>query len=129
MSEFGLADYVLACCSVVTMCGGVAVSAVYLYLGFTRMDEILGCVKRCEIVERNKFYFYMGGLGRLIMVGMVAGFLAYPKFLVKKGAMDARDIESFPELLGRRLVILFNVHLVLFVSFVVELIALKVIRS
>ncbi|WP_063430217.1 hypothetical protein [Pseudomonas chlororaphis] len=128
MSKFGAAEYVLASCCLVTLSGGVIISGVFFYWGCTRMDEILGYVKNCKIIMGNRFYLYMGAWGRMAMVGMVAGSLAYPGYHIRKGLMDVDDINNFPEPFKRRLIKLFNIQLVFVVCFIVEFIILKLIR-
>ncbi|MEW7858936.1 hypothetical protein AB2M95_23750 [Pseudomonas chlororaphis] len=129
MSQFGVAEYALAVCGVVTLSGGAIISGVFFYWGCKRMDEILGYVKNCKIIMNNRFYLYMGACGRMAMIGMVAGSLAYPGYYIRKGLMDIEDIRNFPESLKRRLIKLFNMQLVFAACFIVEFIILKLIRS
>ncbi|AMS17678.1 hypothetical protein A3218_26550 [Pseudomonas chlororaphis] len=128
MSQFGVAEYALAFCGVVTLSGGAIISGVFFYWGCKRMDEILGYVKNCKIIMNNRFYLYMGAWGRMAMIGMVAGSLAYPGYYIRKGMMDIEDIRNFPEPLKRRLIKLFNIQLVFAACFIVEFIILKLIR-
>ncbi|MBP5076748.1 hypothetical protein HUS84_22735 [Pseudomonas chlororaphis] len=128
MSKLGVVEYVLASCGVVTLSGGIIISGVFFYWGCTRMDEILGYVKNCKAVINNRFYLYMGAWGRMAMVGMIAGSLAYPNYHVRKGLMDADDVNNFPKPFKKKLVVLFNMQLVLLFCFMVELIVLKLIR-
>lgn len=62
------------------------------------------------------------------MIGMISGALAYSNYQIRKGMMDAGDVDNFPEPLKRRLIAMFNMQLVFLVCLIVEFIVLKLIR-
>lgn len=95
-------DFFAVLCAL-TFLGIFSMAGIYLYWGYTRMEEILGHVKNCKVITGSRFYLHMGPWGRLVMVGMVAGFLARPTSYIKKGILDANEIDTFPQPLKRRL--------------------------
>ncbi|AUG01974.1 hypothetical protein CXQ81_15645 [Pseudomonas sp. 09C 129] len=129
MSKLSTAEYVLTFLGVATFLGGGITAGVYFYLSCTRMDEILGYVKNCKVVNNQRYYLYMGAWGRFLMIGMISGALAYSNYQIRKGMMDAGDVDNFPEPLKRRLIAMFNMQLVFLVCLIVEFIVLKLIRS
>lgn len=60
MSKLSTAEYVLTFLGVATFLGGGITAGVYFYLSCTRMDEILGYVKNCKVVNNQRYYLYMG---------------------------------------------------------------------
>ncbi|AZD29363.1 hypothetical protein [Pseudomonas chlororaphis] len=128
MSKLSAAEYVLTSFGVVTFLGGGIVGGMYFYLSFTRLDEILGYVKNCKLVNNQRYYLYLGAWGRFLMIGMISGALAYSNYQIKKGLMDAGDVDNFPEPLKRRLIVMFNMQLVFLVCLIVEFIFIKLIR-
>jgi len=129
VSKLSTAEYVLTFLGVATFLGGGIVGGVYFYLSFTRMDEILGYVKNCKVVNNQRYYLYMGAWGRFLMVGMISGALAYSGYQIRKGLMDAGDVNNFPEPLKRRLIAMFNMQLVFLACLIIEFIFIKLIRS
>ncbi|WDG75584.1 hypothetical protein [Pseudomonas chlororaphis] len=129
MSKLSTAEYVLTFFGVATFLGGGITAGGYFYLSFTRMDEILGCVKKCKVVNNQRYYLYMGAWGRFLMVGMISGALAYSGYQIRKGLMDAGDVNNFPEPLKRRLIAMFNIQLVFLACLIIEFIFIKLIRS
>lgn len=102
---------------------------IYLYWGYTRMDEMLGYVKNCQMITGNRFYLHMGAWGRMMMVGVVAGYLACPGFFIRRGLLDADEISNFPQPLKRRLIVSHWIMGGLLVSLGLEYIAMTIIRS
>lgn len=99
--EWGYGFFILLCAT--TFVGVFLVAALYIYWGYFRIDEILGYLGNCKFVAGNTSYLYMGLWGRILMVGMVAGFLAFSKTYIERGGLDAGDIAGFPRALKRRL--------------------------
>ncbi|WDG78609.1 hypothetical protein PUP68_14855 [Pseudomonas chlororaphis] len=128
MSKLSTAEYVLTFLGVATFLGGGIVGGMYFYLSFTRIDEILGYVKNCKVVNNQRYYLYMGAWGRFLMVGMISGALAYSGYQIRKGLMDAGDVDNFPESLKRILIAMFNMQLVFLVCLIIEFIFIKLIR-
>jgi len=128
MSKLSTAEYVLTFLGVATFLGGGMTAGVYFYLACTRMDEILGYVKNCKIVNNQRYYLYMGAWGRFLMIGMISGALACSGYQIRKGLMDACDVSNFPEPLKRRLIALFRIQFVFLVCLMVEFILFKLIR-
>lgn len=128
MSKLSTAEYVLTFLGVATFLGGGITAGVYFYLSCTRMDEILGYVKNCKVVNNQRYYLYMGAWGRFLMIGMISGALAYSSYQIRKGLMDASDVSNFPEPLKRRLITLFRIQFVILVCLLVEYILFRLIR-
>lgn len=114
------AHIVLASVGALVFVGIFTIMGIYLYLGYTRMEEILSHVKNCKSITKSRFYLDLGPWGRLVMVGIVAGFLALPDLYIKNGSLDADDIKNFPEPLKRRLAlshyIVWGLGLCMFIS-------------
>ncbi|WJV25098.1 MULTISPECIES: hypothetical protein [Pseudomonas] len=113
----------------ITFLGMFTMIGVYIYWGYTRMDEMLGYVKNCQMITGNRFYLHMGAWGRMMMVGVVAGYLACPGFFIRRGLLDADEISNFPQPLKRRLIVSHWIMGGLLVSLGLEYIAMTIIRS
>ncbi|AVO58953.1 hypothetical protein [Pseudomonas chlororaphis] len=96
-------DFFVVLCAL-TFLGIFSVAGAYLYWGYTCMEEILDRFRSCTAMTGSRFYLQMGPWGRLVMVGMAAGFLAFPASYIKKGILDASEIDTFPQPLKRRLI-------------------------
>lgn len=129
MSKVGTADLVLVSFGGVTFLGMFIVMGVYLYWGYTRMDSILAGLKNCLLVNRYRFYLYMGPLGRLMMIGGVAGCFAFSRYLIRNGLLNSEDINDFPEPLKGRLILSHYIALGLIASLFIEAIAVKILRG
>lgn len=91
----------------------------FLYIGYKYLDVIVENLKNCIIVEQRKFLLRMGIWGRVVFVGSVAGFLAFPNYLTKKGALSAEDVNEFPRDLKKMLVALHHINwMVLLAAFI-----------
>ncbi|OLF52968.1 hypothetical protein [Pseudomonas chlororaphis] len=112
----------------ITFIGMFAMMGVYLYWGYTRIGEMLGYVKNCQMITGNRFYLHMGAWGRIMMVGVVAGYLAFPGFFIRRGLLDADEINNFPQPLKRRLIISHYLMGGLLVVLVIESVAVMLIR-
>ncbi|PNA73835.1 hypothetical protein C1Y33_26465, partial [Pseudomonas sp. FW305-76] len=72
---------------------------------------------------------YMGAWGRMMMVGVVAGYLACPGFFIRRGLLDADEINNFPQPLKRKLIISHWIMGGLLASLGLEYIAMTIIRN
>ncbi|AJO79679.1 hypothetical protein [Pseudomonas sp. MRSN 12121] len=122
------AHIVLGGCIGITFLGMFTMLGVYLYWGYTRMDEMLGHVRNCQMITGNRFYLSMGPWGRMMMVGVVAGYLACPGFFIRRGLLDADEINNFPQPLKRRLIISHYIMGGLLLSLLMESAAVTLIR-
>lgn len=86
---------------------------VFLYISRRYSTAILAHLQNCPAVDQRKFLLRMGIWGRIVFVGSVSSFLAFPKSLVQKGALCANDIENFPSTLKKTLVALHHVNWIL----------------
>lgn len=113
----------------VTFLGMFTLIGYYFYLGYTRMDSILEAVKNCSLINRYRFYLFMGPWGKMMMVAGVGNCLLFSNYLIKHGALDKGDIENFPEPLKGRLLMLQYIGWVLLASLFLEVIAVKILRG
>ena len=47
-----------------------------------------------------------GPWGRLLLIGGISGILTFPNFYLKRGELCPEDLEKFPALLKRKLVVM-----------------------
>jgi len=129
MSKLTTLEYVLASFCLITFIGTLIMIGVYLHWGNTKTEEIMNHVKNCKIINNNRFYLYMGAWGRMAMMGMISGFLAFPGYHLRKGMLDIDDINNFPELLKKKLIMSFYIGWGILISLALEVIAIKITRS
>ncbi|MCB2252943.1 hypothetical protein KTQ74_13630 [Pseudomonas chlororaphis] len=96
-------DFFVVLCAL-TFLGIFGMAGTYLYWGYARIEEVLKHLQNCKAITGSRFYLQMGPWGRLVMIGMVAGFLAFPASYIKKGILDANDIDAFPQPFKRKLI-------------------------
>lgn len=81
-----------------------------LYLYYTKMDEMLGYFKNSPSVTAP--LKHSGLMGKMRAVSNIASLLTFPG-LRKYSSVSEEDIDNFPPLLRRKLVILYRAMLVL----------------
>lgn len=89
---------------------------VFLYLGYTRMGEVLACLEGCYAVQQRKFLMYGGPWGRIMLMASIAGIVTFPGIYLKHGGVSKSDLDNFPFALKRKLVLLHVLSIVLLVS-------------
>ncbi|GLK89379.1 hypothetical protein [Pseudomonas turukhanskensis] len=77
-----------------------------LRIGYTQMDSMLAHLKNSSAVVALAPLKNGGPWGVLLLVGGISGFLTFPEFYIKRGTINAKDIEEFPAKLKRKLTIL-----------------------
>jgi hypothetical protein len=77
-----------------------------LRIGYTQMDTMLEHLKNSSAVKAMAFLRKIGPRGVLLLVGGISGFVTFPSFYIKRGTIDAKDIENFPAPLKHKLIIL-----------------------
>lgn len=78
-----------------------------------------------QIIFYSMIYKSMGVFGNIFLVTQMAGLLIWPKLGVRKGFLDARDVEGFPAHLLRLLKINMAFLVVSIVWFIVVYIVIK----
>lgn len=89
---------------------------VFLYLGYTRIGEMLACLENCYAIQQRRFFMYSGPWGRIILVASIAGVVTFPGVYLKHGGVSKSDLDNFPPALKRKLVILHILSVVLLVG-------------
>jgi hypothetical protein len=75
--------------------------ALWLYTSYTKMDEMLKHLSNCRAIQIRKPLIGKYPLGRLFMMGTIAGVLLTPKLYLKDGGADQDDIKNFPKVLKK----------------------------
>ncbi|MFY0732402.1 hypothetical protein [Pseudomonas sp. NFX15] len=93
------------------LCGLVIVglfiwNGVMLYIAYTKMDLMLDHCRKSVSIMGIASLGHAGPWGKLMLVGGISGFLTFPGFYLKRGCIDADDVNNFPESLRRQLVAL-----------------------
>lgn len=92
-------------CGLVIVCMFIWIG-VALYMAYTKMDVVLGCLKNSSSVMSMASLRHGGPWGKLLLVGGVSGFVTFPGFYLKRGSINAEDVNNFPAPLRRKLVAL-----------------------
>lgn len=92
-------------CGLVIVCMFIWIG-VALYMAYTKMDVMLGCLKNSSSVMSMASLRHGGPWGKLLLVGGVSGFITFPGFYLKRGSINAEDVNNFPAPLRRKLVAL-----------------------
>jgi hypothetical protein len=92
-------------CGLVIVCMFIWIG-VALYMAYTKMDVMLGCLKNSSSVMSMASLRHGGPWGKLLLVGGVSGFVTFPGFYLKRGSINAEDVNNFPAPLRRKLVAL-----------------------
>ncbi|MDI3357836.1 hypothetical protein MO767_26330 [Pseudomonas sp. UYIF39] len=92
-------------CGLVIVCMFIWIG-VALYMAYTKMDVMLGCLKNSSSVMSMASLRHGGPWGKLLLVGGVSGFITFPGFYLRRGSINAEDVNNFPAPLRRKLVAL-----------------------
>ena len=84
-----------------------------LRIGYTQMDLMLSHLRRSSAVTALASLRHGGPWGVLLLVGGIAGFVAFPNFYIKRGTIDADDINNFPDKLKIKLTRLYRIVILL----------------
>ncbi|MGH8386414.1 MAG: hypothetical protein ACRESJ_13105 [Pseudomonas sp.] len=102
---------------------------VALRMAYTKMDFMLGFLKNCSLITTLAQLRQGGPLGKLFLVGSIAGVVTFTDFYIKRGSVDADDLRNFPAQLKRRLIVLQWVGMSLFGSIVIFVALAEVIKA
>jgi hypothetical protein len=94
-----------------SLCGLVIVGlfiwiGVALYMAYTKMDVMLEHLRKSPSAMSITSLSQGGPWGKLLLIGGVSGFVTFPGFYLKRGSINAEDINNFPVPLRRQLVAL-----------------------
>ncbi|AZE17148.1 hypothetical protein C4K09_2687 [Pseudomonas chlororaphis subsp. aureofaciens] len=77
---------------------------VHLYWIRNHLNEALEHFKNSPIVNQQRGFLYFGTWGKMAVIGGIAGFLAHSGYFIKRGLLDADEVDSFPEPLKKKLI-------------------------
>lgn len=94
-----------------SLCGVVLIGlyiwiGITLYLGYTKGEEMSAYFKKSSSLITLHTNKHKGPLGKLQLVGGIAGVVTFPRFFIKRGIANAEDVESFPLSFRRKLIFL-----------------------
>ena len=78
------------------------------YYCYRKLDVVLGLLENCIEIETHKFLIEVGPWGRVYLLGRAAGLFIMPGFYLRRGTVDAGDLEKFPPRLKKQLVLLYG---------------------
>lgn len=107
------ADKIFLMVGLIGFGGGIVWIGIMLYLASTKMDEMLEHLKNSPTIITLASLRHTGPWGKLMLIGGISGFLAFPRGYLKRGCISTEDIENFPEPLKRKLTRLHCIGLVL----------------
>ena len=106
-------DYILGYSLGIVILSLLIWNGMALRIGYTQMDLMLSHLKRSSAVTALASLRHGGPWGVLLLVGGIAGFVAFPDFYIKRGTIDADDINNFPAKLRTKLTRLYRVVILL----------------
>ena len=114
-----LADQVFLVLGLSIFGGAIFCISTSLYMAYTKMDFMLGCLKNCSIVRTHSPLKYGGPWGKLMLIGWIAGLFTFPEYYLKRGEASAEDLNNFPVDLRKKLVMLKMASFVLMAALVI----------
>lgn len=82
--------------------GGVMILGAFVWIGialhmaYTKMDELLGFLKNCSAVMARAPLRNGGPWGKLLLIGGISGIVTFPGFYLKRGELNADDLDRLP---------------------------------
>lgn len=80
---------------------GLIILAVRLYLVLFRMDEMLEGLSSSGLVREQRGMADFGLAGKFLLFSTIGMLLVFPRFSIRRGYLDPKDYELFPESLKR----------------------------
>ncbi|AZD98772.1 hypothetical protein [Pseudomonas chlororaphis] len=105
MNEITTAHIVLGFFMAGTILGAFIMIGVHLYWIRNHLNEALEHFKNSPIVNQQRGFLYFGTWGKMAVIGGIAGFLAHSGYFIKRGLLDADEVDSFPEPLKKKLIV------------------------
>lgn len=128
MSEITTVHIVLGSFMGITFLGAFIMIGAHLYWIRTHLNEALAHLKNSPIVNQQRAFLYFGIWGKMALLGGIAGFLTYSGYFIKRGLLDADEVNNFPEPLKKKLIASHYILGGLLTSFFIEYIAMRLIR-
>lgn len=100
--------------------GALIMSLTYIYVGTKHINTLLGYLSNCDAIKSQRYLLRMGAWGKLVMIGTIAGALARPNYLLKKGQLSASDLESFPPSAKKKLIISYYINMAIIAGIVIS---------
>lgn len=116
MSLLSLAAVVLAFTFAGILVGVFALMGVFLYVGYSRMEEMLGHLENCQAIQQRKFLMHVGPWGTVMLTASIAGIMTFPGIYLRHGGVSQADLDAFPSPLKRKLILLHIVNIALAVG-------------
>lgn len=89
---------------------------VFLYVGYSRMEEILGHLENCQAIQQRRFLMHVGPWGTVMLTASIAGIMTFPGVYLRHGGVSQADLDAFPSTLKRKLILLHIVNIALVVA-------------
>lgn len=80
--------------------------ALMLHVAYTKMDFILEHLQNCKAIMVLAPLRQGGPWGNLMLTGGIAGIITFHGFYLKRGELSMDDLQAFPPLLKRKLIIM-----------------------
>lgn len=80
--------------------------AVALYVGYTRLGEIMACFQNSPGVRAKAFLRDAGILGKLNLIASISSLVTFPANALATADVCPEDLQSLPPLLRRKLIVL-----------------------
>ncbi|MBP5077811.1 hypothetical protein HUS84_31865 [Pseudomonas chlororaphis] len=128
MSNVTTAEIVLVSFGCITFLGAFIMIGVHLYWIRNHLNEALEHFKNSPIVNQQRGFLYFGTWGKMAVIGGIAGFLAHSGYFIKRGLLDAGEVNSFPEPLKKKLIASHYILGGLLTSFFIEYAVMELIR-
>lgn len=101
-----LADKIFLAAGLLEFGGILVCIGVALHMAYTKMDLMLEHLKNCSAVISQTPLRKGGPWGNLLLIGWIAGIVAFPGYYLKHGGVSIEDLRNFPPPLKRKLVAL-----------------------
>lgn len=114
-----VADQIFLTLGVLIFAGIFFCVGLSLHLAYTKMEVMLGYLSNCIVVKTHAPLNDGGPWGKLMLVGWIAGVLAFPSYYLRRGEADIKDLNNFPVRLRKKLIVLKWSSIVLLIAMIV----------
>ncbi|BDM20382.1 hypothetical protein KMS_R01410 [Pseudomonas sp. LRP2-20] len=91
--------------------------AAWVFVACRYLEHVESLLKNSKIIVGNRDNLSRAGLlGKVLRVGGISAMLSVSQFCVRKGLVDAGDLQAVPDRIKRLLIVLWLLHLSLFAS-------------
>lgn len=113
MSLLSLVAVVLAFAFAGILVAIFVLMGVFLYVGYSCMEEMLGHLENCQVIQQRKFLMHVGPWGTVMLTASIAGIMTFPGIHLRHGGVSQMDLDAFPSALKRKLILLHIVNIAL----------------